>query len=314
MPSDTALSTSVEALLARHRSQVLAELQRRRRRALSDNPQGSAIVDEALGRALLIGVHVQCELDRRSPRELEAGPDAWDEWMRARDETPESLDWPRELADTAPEELERAAKALRSAGAELDLHSREIRDLCDAGKECAEAGAALARCVLRPRRSDPEPPAAELSPHGPLEIDGTVRVALAANQPECELIQGLLKTAGIPSAWRRTGGDLPYLLAAGYREIYVPAAAAGAAQTILATTGTVPHSHAGEPHTHRVGLERRGVRVIGKATATLMLLGVLTASISLFLSDDTAVAVAALLGLIGLIAAIVAWSEHNSVR
>lgn len=38
--------------------------------------------------------------------------------------------------------------------------------------------------------------------------------------------------AGIPSDWRRTGGDLPELLAAGYREIHVRATAAGEAQTL----------------------------------------------------------------------------------
>ena len=35
---------------------------------------------------------------------------------------------------------------------------------------------------------------------------------MAANQAEAELLQGVLTDAGIPSNWRRTGGDLPELL------------------------------------------------------------------------------------------------------
>jgi len=62
-----------------------------------------------------------------------------------------------------------------------------------------------------------------------------VKVARAANQPEAELIEGLLLEEGIPSLQRRAGGaDVPDFLAAGPRDIFVPEAAAEAAREALA--------------------------------------------------------------------------------
>ncbi len=63
-----------------------------------------------------------------------------------------------------------------------------------------------------------------------------VKVAYAANQAEAELIAGLLRTEGIPSMVRRTlGADVPDFLAAGPRDILVPASAAQAAREVLAS-------------------------------------------------------------------------------
>jgi hypothetical protein len=64
---------------------------------------------------------------------------------------------------------------------------------------------------------------------------------------------GVLTDAGIPSNWRRTGGDLPELLAAGYREIYMPEAAAGEAQALLATLESADPEQDAAP-TRRIGL------------------------------------------------------------
>ena len=62
-----------------------------------------------------------------------------------------------------------------------------------------------------------------------------VKVARAANQPEAELIEGLLLEEGIPSLQRRAGGaDVPDFLAAGPRDILVPESAAEAAREALA--------------------------------------------------------------------------------
>jgi len=62
-----------------------------------------------------------------------------------------------------------------------------------------------------------------------------VKVARAANQPEAELIEGLLREAGIPSLQLRArGADVPDFLAAGPRDIFVPASAAGVAREALA--------------------------------------------------------------------------------
>lgn len=51
-----------------------------------------------------------------------------------------------------------------------------------------------------------------------------VRVAIARNQPEAEMIQGMLRDAGIPAFVRRMAGfDVPDYLAGGPRDVMVPA-------------------------------------------------------------------------------------------
>jgi hypothetical protein len=61
-----------------------------------------------------------------------------------------------------------------------------------------------------------------------------VRVARAAHQAEAELIQGVLLEEGIPSMTKRSGGfDVPDLLAAGPRDVLVPASGAAAAREAL---------------------------------------------------------------------------------
>jgi hypothetical protein len=61
-----------------------------------------------------------------------------------------------------------------------------------------------------------------------------VRVAGARHQAEAELIQGLLLEEGVPSMLRRTRGfDVPDLLAAGPRDVLVPASGAQAAREAL---------------------------------------------------------------------------------
>jgi hypothetical protein len=138
---------------------------------------------------------------------------------------------------------------------------------------------------------------------------GTVRVAVAANQAEAELLQGVLADAEIPSTWRRTGGDLPDLLAAGYREIYVPAAAADEAQALLATLEAVPADDEPEP-TRRIGLERTGLRLIGKVAAALVVASPL-ASVALGLVTENAVlGIVVFLAMLVAAGAAVLWSER----
>ena len=61
-----------------------------------------------------------------------------------------------------------------------------------------------------------------------------VRVAGARNQAEAELIQGLLLEEGVPSMLRRTRGfDVPDMLAAGPRDVMVPASGAVTAREVL---------------------------------------------------------------------------------
>ena len=62
-----------------------------------------------------------------------------------------------------------------------------------------------------------------------------VKVAYAANLPEAELIQSLLRQEHIPSMVRRNGAfDLPDFIAAGGRDVLVPVSQADRARELLA--------------------------------------------------------------------------------
>jgi hypothetical protein len=70
--------------------------------------------------------------------------------------------------------------------------------------------------------------------HPPYAEGELVRVAGARHLAEAELIQGLLLEAGVPSMTRRARGfDVPDFLAAGPRDILVPAGGADAALDML---------------------------------------------------------------------------------
>ena len=61
-----------------------------------------------------------------------------------------------------------------------------------------------------------------------------VRVVSAQHQAEAEMVQGILLEEGIPSMTRRSAGfDVPDMLAAGRRDILVPASAAEPARDVL---------------------------------------------------------------------------------
>jgi len=66
-----------------------------------------------------------------------------------------------------------------------------------------------------------------------------VKVGFARNQAEAELLQGMLLEEGVPSLMRRSGGfDVPDFLAAGPRDILVPASGAELAREILGVPPT----------------------------------------------------------------------------
>ncbi|HTR89761.1 MAG TPA: hypothetical protein VMG62_06590 [Solirubrobacteraceae bacterium] len=68
-----------------------------------------------------------------------------------------------------------------------------------------------------------------------------VKVARAQNQPEAELIQGLLLEHGIPSLARRAPGfDVPDFLASGARDVLVPQSGLEAARQALHPSGDQP--------------------------------------------------------------------------
>ena len=82
--------------------------------------------------------------------------------------------------------------------------------------------------------------------HPPYAEGEPVRVARAQNQPEAELLQGLLLEAGVPSLVRRSGGfDVPDFLAAGPRDILVPSGGEAVARELLGTPA--PRERAREP-------------------------------------------------------------------
>jgi hypothetical protein len=67
------------------------------------------------------------------------------------------------------------------------------------------------------------------------------RVAGARNQAEAEFIQGLLLEEGVPSILRRSAGfDVPDFLAAGPRDILVPASGVDAARETLLQADLLP--------------------------------------------------------------------------
>jgi hypothetical protein len=75
-----------------------------------------------------------------------------------------------------------------------------------------------------------------------------VRVAGSRNQAEAELIQGLLLEEGVPSLLQRTRGfDVPDMLAAGPRDVMVPASGAQAAREVLLEAELVSESEPGTP-------------------------------------------------------------------
>ena len=62
------------------------------------------------------------------------------------------------------------------------------------------------------------------------------KVGWARNQAEADLMEGLLLDQGIPALVRRSGGfDVPDFLAAGPRDILVPATGAALARELLGT-------------------------------------------------------------------------------
>jgi Putative prokaryotic signal transducing protein len=72
-----------------------------------------------------------------------------------------------------------------------------------------------------------------------------VRVAGGRNQPEAEMIQGLLLEEGIPSVLRRTAGfDVPDFLAAGPRDVMVPQAGVEPARELLYQADLAPQDGA----------------------------------------------------------------------
>jgi hypothetical protein len=93
-----------------------------------------------------------------------------------------------------------------------------------------------------------------------------VRVTVARQQPEAEFVQSLLLEEGIPSTLRRTRGfDVPEMLAAGPRDVLVPASGEAAAREVLRQAQVSrPPARAPQP---------RAVRIVAGVLVAIFVLG-----------------------------------------
>lgn len=97
-----------------------------------------------------------------------------------------------------------------------------------------------------------------------------VRVAGARHQAEAELIQGLLLEEGVPSLLRRTAGfDVPDMLAAGPRDVMVPASGAATAREVLLQADLAPGEASAPIATDRA------FRVLAALLGAVVLVGVI---------------------------------------
>jgi hypothetical protein len=109
---------------------------------------------------------------------------------------------------------------------------------------CAECHLPLVLDAPEPVVSDRHGRARKIKPQlaeGPL-----VRVARGGNQAEAEFIQGLLLEEGVPSLLRRSAGfDVPDFLAAGPRDVLVPASGVDTAREVLLAAEIISERPAG---------------------------------------------------------------------
>jgi hypothetical protein len=99
-----------------------------------------------------------------------------------------------------------------------------------------------------------------------------VAVAGAQQQPEAEMIQGLLLEAGVPSLVRRSAGfDVPDFLAAGPRDILVPESGVEAARAMLLQSGLESRMSApGRPDPRQVALVVGAILAAGALVALII--------------------------------------------
>ena len=105
------------------------------------------------------------------------------------------------------------------------------------------------------------------------------RIAVVRNLAEGELVQGILLEEGIPSILRRCGGfDVPDMIAAGPRDVMVPASGVEAARALLAADA--PELSEGD-HTDEEGEDpnRIAVRLAAGMLAGLLFFGAIAGAI-----------------------------------
>src|SRR5918999_2262051 len=155
MGAGEGVSPGLDGLIGREADAVAESLSRAHPRALAENPDGVALLGDAVRDAIRLGLDAGRKHAVRPVGELDfTEADAWELWRRQRDRTLEARAWPAELAATEPRVVARARELLEDAGRELGLHGRSSRALGDAGEQAAEAGAALAPA---PTQASPPP-------------------------------------------------------------------------------------------------------------------------------------------------------------
>jgi hypothetical protein len=243
-------------------------------RALADNPDGRAVIGRALHEAMLIGYGA-------GPSARELHPIASQErWQRFMDEWGVVAD--PGVGFVVPD-AQRAEAVLEEAGRELDLTGagggwRSARQLRDAGRAAAVAGALLAKELTRAPETSDEPAPGGV---GPLETpQDMVKVIMAPNRPMAELIRSRLLAEGIPSSWRTDGADV-YFGDSQFWEIYVPRSEAGRARRLLeVAAGRHLDAPIPRPTRRPVLPEHQGVRLAGKVGVLFVaFVGAVTATV-----------------------------------
>jgi|GEM_PF-6326980 len=226
-------------LSARFAAEEISRLGRRLGGALYDNPEGAAVFATGLERAVEIGFEAQCTI-AGPPSDGSALGELWDRWHAQRQLAPEAASWPERLAHdegVGADALAAAEEALLEVGAQLGLTTRGRSTriaLREIGAQAGEAGAAL-RCALDDDAPESPPALAAASPDlGAPQRGDTVRVASATSFAECEMLQGLLASSGIPCISTSTG-ESRYPNNFGDHDIYVPLSAADRARVVLSS-------------------------------------------------------------------------------
>src|SRR5918998_3432476 len=161
MGAGEGVSPGLDGLIGREADAVAESLSRAHPRALAENPDGVALLGDAVRDAIRLGLDAGRKHAVRPVGELDfTEAEAWELWQRQRDRTPEARAWPAELAATEAGVGGRGRELLEDASRELGLHGRSSRALGDAGEQAAEAGAPLGRARPAPPPPPPTPPSA----------------------------------------------------------------------------------------------------------------------------------------------------------
>jgi len=114
-------------------------------------------------------------------------------------------------------------------------------------------------------------PSSQIDPE--LAEGDLVGVVTTQNQAEAEFVQGLLREEGVPSLLRRAPGfDVPDFLAAGPRDVLVPASGAETAREVLLQADLAPDTPASRAEPSALRLLAGVLVAVGLAGTVVWLL------------------------------------------